>query len=120
LKKKPLTGSEPEPNIHRTTGSGYEMNNKREEEEKMYDDSLISMFLQHWWDARKNKDKQSVDVDITKSDIAVQPQSPQKPPNDAITKLERVTELREKGMLSEEEYQELRKKLLGESDQIII
>jgi len=46
--------------------------------------------------------------------ISVQPQPPQKPPDDAITKLERVTKLREKGMLSEEEFQELRKKLLGE------
>jgi len=46
--------------------------------------------------------------------ISVQPQPQQKPPDDAITKLERVTKLREKGMLSEEELQELRKKLLGE------
>lgn len=46
--------------------------------------------------------------------ISVQSQSLQKPPDDAITKLERVTKLREKGMLSEEEFQELRKKLLEE------
>lgn len=46
--------------------------------------------------------------------ISVQPQPLQKPPDDAITKLERVTKLREKGMLSEEEFQELRKKLLEE------
>lgn len=45
--------------------------------------------------------------------ISVQSQPPQKP-DDAITKLERVTKLREKGMISEEEFQQLRAKFLEE------